>query len=329
MTAPANDTLDTRNLTDMELKPSTAAGLPQGREHPVLVVLDSRRTSRRYEIKRQCFTAGRDESCDIVLHDSNCSRKHAQLEFLNFDDAQSKPRITLTDLESRNGTYVNGVKVSTVELKSGDKILLGQTLVGYYLWDDATLRAENSLLRNASTDAMTGLYNRGFFQSTLQREFHRALRYQRALSLVFIDLDHFKSVNDSYGHPIGDKVLIEVSGVVLANTRTNDFACRYGGEEILVILPETPLDSAMIYTTRLRQKINALDIPVGAATLHVTASFGVAAIQPGMREPEDLLKHADNACYRAKRDGRDRICSAAGEENELEQTQPLAQLAKG
>lgn len=296
------------------------------REHPVLVVLDGRRTSRRFEIKQEAFLVGRDEACELVLNDANCSRHHAKLTYSNLNDTEGKPRIVLTDLESRNGTYVNDVKVSTVELQHGDKILLGRTLVSFYLWDEATLRAEETLLRSANTDALTGLYNRGFFQNTISREFERALRYQRELSLVILDLDYFKSVNDNYGHPVGDKVLIEVANLCLESSRGNDFPCRFGGEEFMIILPETSLEDATAYAVRLREKIKALEIQVGAATIHITASLGVAAIHPAMQDPDELVKLVDSMMYRAKNEGRDRVCSATGEAQELELTRSNSQL---
>ncbi len=298
--------------------------LPSGREHAVLVVLDGRRTSRRYEIKQQELTVGRDDTADIVLHDANCSRRHARFIFTNLSEPVAKPQIALTDLDSRNGTYVNGVRISTKELSNGDKILLGRTLIGFYLWDEVTFRAEDSLLRSASTDALTGLYNRGFFQSTLIREFHRSRRYQRPLSLVLMDVDNFKGINDTYGHPIGDKVLIEISNLLLANARGTDFACRYGGEEAVLILPETDLEGATLYAERLREKLKALAITAGQRTIHLTASFGVAQLRDEMKGPEDLVRCVDSATYHAKKEGRDRVHAQATGWEDSQHTRPMA-----
>lgn len=316
--------VETKKLSGYMTAPLAAQSAASGqREHAVLVVLDGRRTSRRYEIRKAEFAVGREEACDLVLHDVNCSRRHASFTFLNLDKAGEPPRIKLTDLDSRNGCYVNGELVHSKELKSGDKILLGHTLLGFYLWDDVTLRAEDSLLRNASTDQLTGLYNRGFFQSTLTREFHRAIRYQRPLSLLFVDLDNFKSINDGHGHQVGDKVLTEVAAFIQATSRGNDFACRYGGDEIVLILPETDLESGNAFASRLREKLKRLEVRLSHTTIHLTASFGLGVLDPSMKQPEDLLKLADDAIYKAKREGRDRICTLSLADPELNLTRPL------
>lgn len=297
--------------------------LGTGREHAVLVVLEGRRTSRRYEIKKPEYTVGRDDTCDLVLHDTNCSRVHAKFCFNNFDDCETRPKITLTDLQSTNGAFVNGNRVESAELKSGDKILVGKTLIGFFVWDDLTLKAEDSLLRSASTDGLTGLYNRGFFNHALTREFNRAVRYKRLLSLVLVDLDHFKQLNDAHGHTAGDRVLREIATLITNGSRGNDFVCRYGGEEIAILQPETALPGSMVHAQRLCTAIRALTIDHQGKQLHVSASFGIAEYEEWMRDPDHLLRAADSALYRAKREGRDCVFSHEGYTEEAAVTEPL------
>ncbi|MBI4604489.1 MAG: GGDEF domain-containing protein [Planctomycetes bacterium] len=300
-----------------------ARGLGCGREHAVLIVLDERKTSRRYEIKKAECTAGRDETCDIVLQDSNCSRAHAKFVFANIDDATAPPRVAVHDLQSTNGTFVNGSSVGSAELKSGDKILVGRTLLGFFLWDDLTLKAEDALLRSASTDGLTGLYNRGFFNSALAKEFGRAARYKRPLSLILMDLDHFKALNDAHGHTAGDRALREVGALLLRESRAQDLPCRYGGEEVALLMPETGLPGAAAHAQRLRVAVRDLSVQAGEAALRFTASFGVAAFEDWMREPDHLLRAADMALYRAKREGRDRVATHEGYGEESAPTEPL------
>jgi diguanylate cyclase (GGDEF)-like protein/PAS domain S-box-containing protein len=166
----------------------------------------------------------------------------------------------------------------------------------------------------AVTDELTGLFNRrGFFQLG-EREFERALRFNRPLAALMFDIDHFKRVNDTHGHPVGDKVLRALADCVRQNTRGIDVAGRYGGEEFVLVLPETPLPEAVQIAERLRQSITDLSVPICPANgdsppaeIHITVSIGVAVALPGIRNLADLLEQADHAMYRGKDLGRNRV----------------------
>ena len=159
----------------------------------------------------------------------------------------------------------------------------------------------------AVTDELTGLFNRrGFFQLG-EREFERALRFNRSLAALMFDIDHFKRVNDAHGHPVGDQVLRALADSVRQNTRGIDVAGRYGGEEFVLLLPETPLQEAVQIADRLRQSIADLSVPICPANgdfppvkIHITVSIGVAVALPGIRNLADLLERADHAMYRGK-----------------------------
>lgn len=152
-------------------------------------------------------------------------------------------------------------------------------------------------------DGLTGCYNRREFDRQIERQVANANRYGKSLSLVMFDLDHFKQVNDTYGHPAGDAVLAAVSEAIRNEIRTGDSLCRYGGEEFAIILPETPLHRAVELSDRLRRVVADLMIPAGEETLQVTASFGVAAAQ-GTEKGCDLVGAADAMLYAAKKAGR-------------------------
>lgn len=298
--------------------------LKSGRQHPVLVILDGKRTSRRFEVKKPEYSLGRDETCDMVLHDTNCSRVHAKLLHANFECAGEPPRVLLADQRSTNGCFVNGKKVDTVELRTGDKILVGKTLIGYFIWDDATLQAEDALLRSASTDGVTGLYNRGFFNNAIQKELSRAERYKRPASLVLVDVDRFKACNEEHGQAAGDKVLRRIAEVLSSHARSNDLVCRYGGDELAVILAETTLPGAVAQAKRMCGLIRELETPHEGTTLKVTASFGVSEYEPWMTTADHFIKAADAALYKAKRDGRDCVRSNEGYSEENAPTDRIA-----
>ncbi len=163
----------------------------------------------------------------------------------------------------------------------------------------------------AVSDGLTGLYVRRYFDLRMDEEFGQAQRYRRAFSLILLDIDHFKQLNDTYGHQTGDRVLQQFAALLRAHTRRTDISCRYGGEELAVILPETRLDQAAVLADKLRDLI--ADTPFLGAyneTLAVTASMGVAEFRETQKWPADMLRAADEALYRAKHEGRNRVCLA-------------------
>ncbi len=170
---------------------------------------------------------------------------------------------------------------------------------------EANLRLENL----AVTDGLTGLFNRRHFDSLLVGELQRSLRYKVPVSVVLVDIDHFKQVNDTYGHSTGDQVLRNLSRVVMGGVRTTDFVARFGGEELAVILTQTPLQGAFEVAERLRAMVAAAPHDYQGKAIFKTASFGVASYdgQGAPVSPEELLGRADQALYRAKHEGRNRV----------------------
>ncbi len=164
-------------------------------------------------------------------------------------------------------------------------------------------------LRLATHDSLTGLGNRSAMQSAMEREIQLANRYQQPLSLVVIDIDHFKHINDQFGHTSGDDVLKEVARNIQAVSRLTDLTFRYGGEEFIVILNKTPEQGATVIAERLRLFIEGLRIESAQQQIKVTVSLGCATLQPGESGTE-LFDRADKALYQAKRSGRNRVVSA-------------------
>ncbi|MSQ52892.1 MAG: diguanylate cyclase [Betaproteobacteria bacterium] len=175
----------------------------------------------------------------------------------------------------------------------------------------ANLKLRDSLRSMSLRDALTGLYNRRYMDDALQREIHRVGRSGKPVSLIMIDIDHFKRFNDTYGHDAGYYVLAAVAQVLPKNLHSSDLACRYGGEELTVVLPEASLACAIERAGILREAIRALSLRHREQTLPVlTASFGVASFPGHGANATELMKAADQALYRAKHLGRDQVCAA-------------------
>jgi diguanylate cyclase (GGDEF)-like protein len=171
---------------------------------------------------------------------------------------------------------------------------------------------EERLRELSNTDYLTNLHNRRSFMETAEIEFSRARRFGSSLAIVMIDVDHFKRVNDGYGHGIGDEILKLVGKILAQEVRRHDVAARYGGEEFCFLLAETDEEQARVMAERCRERIEASQLMVRGSAVRVTASVGIAAYpHQGITRVEQLIDLADGALYRAKRDGRNRVAIAA------------------
>jgi diguanylate cyclase (GGDEF)-like protein len=168
-----------------------------------------------------------------------------------------------------------------------------------------------SLERDVIHDPLTGIFNRRYLDARLEEEVVRARRYKLELSTLLIDLDHFKRINDTYGHHIGDLVLRRTCALIARMSRPNDTVARYGGEEIVVVAPHSTSEAAEAFAERLRRLIaeESIDLPDGRGTIAITASIGVASLSTN-ENSANLLQRADGAMYQAKHLGRDRVCKA-------------------
>lgn len=172
----------------------------------------------------------------------------------------------------------------------------------------ANLKLRDKLQAQSTRDALTGLFNRRYMEESAQRELRRAARKQRELSVIMIDVDHFKELNDTFGHDAGDAMLCEIARMLQTHSRKDDIACRYGGEEFVVILPEASLEASRQRAEQLRQKIKNLNVHHrGVPLTPVTLSFGIAGYPAHGASLGAILRAADVALYRAKREGRDRV----------------------
>ena len=199
-----------------------------------------------------------------------------------------------------------GASVTTWVIGTVTPLVVAPIVSWYFVHVMQELRTARDLAQTLSiTDVLTGVFNRRHFLAQAEAEFAKAQRYKIAMSIIMLDIDHFKSVNDSYGHSAGDNVLVGVSQVIAKCLREPDVLARYGGEEFIVLLPQTGSDEAMVVVERIRQEVATLKVPHGdAQSISVTVSLGVAAISESANTLETLLKHADAALYQGKARGR-------------------------
>ncbi len=214
------------------------------------------------------------------------------------------------DLGSTNGTYVNDDLVhDDGRLRHGDQLKVGRTILKFIVGDNVEVEYHEEIYRLMTTDGLTQLHNKRYFDEMLDREVARAKRYKRSFSLLVFDIDLFKNVNDRFGHLAGDAILRQLGAVLLGRLRVNDVLARIGGEEFALITPEVGLDGAKELAGKINRLIGDTRFEFEGARVNVTVSIGVAEWQTHYEDPADVLKAADDKMYEAKRNGRNQVCA--------------------
>ncbi|APR80373.1 GAF domain/GGDEF domain protein [Minicystis rosea] len=272
------------------------------RDRPYLHVLAGSNIHEMYRLEESETFLGRGQNATIRLNDDGISRRHARI-------FQSGGELVIEDLKSSNGTTVNGTPVTLQTLKDGDKIRLGSTTILKFTYNDhLDEHFQQQMYEAATLDGLTKAYNKTYFLKRLDEEIAYARRHQTHLSLLMFDVDHFKRVNDTYGHLAGDYVLQRLAKVAMSTVRAEDVFARYGGEEFGVICRGVPLPSAGVLGERLRSTVEATPFEHGGLRLPVTISIGVAGYPEAQVETRDqFIAAADSALYEAKRGGRNRV----------------------
>ncbi|OLC53245.1 MAG: hypothetical protein AUH92_06400, partial [Acidobacteria bacterium 13_1_40CM_4_69_4] len=235
------------------------------------------------------------------------SREHARLE-CSWNPESQVATYHLADLDSTNHTFVNSARIESVELREGDKIQIGDTVLKFVLLDEIEAKFHEEVRNLISYDQLTGLLTKESLYLALDRELQRCLRYELPISILMMDLDRFKSVNDARGHLMGSHVLTEVGRLIRDSLRTVDVAARYGGEEFLAYLAESTTLGAGQAAERIRKAIEGHRFTLDGVTIQVTISIGVACCPEHGRDVRTLVGRADRALYRAKESGRNRVC---------------------
>lgn len=269
---------------------------------PMLVAMHGALLGRAYKLECDILTIGRSVQCDIQIDDENVSRNHAEL-------ALRDGIVYLRDLKSTNGTYVNSKKVSEAPLADGDLILIGAILFKYLLSASVENRFFDQMYALATTDFLTGTSNRQNLMNCLEQEFDRSFRYQRPLALILYDIDKFKEINDSFGHLAGDQLLMESCRIVTAQIREQDVYGRFGGDEFMIVCPETTIGQALPFANRLGLQVSQTSFSFKEKVLAFTISLGVAEFSRDMKSVTELIDRADAALYKAKQSGRNQIAT--------------------
>lgn len=278
----------------------------QGTGNDCLVVIyttEKALLGKRFVLESSPVRIGRGPDNHIVLEGDSVSRRHAHLERRRDEDWYA------VDDRSTNGTYVNEDQIpGEVQLENGDRIKIGPTILKFLSGADAEAKYHEEIYRMTIIDGLTQIHNKRYLQEALERDVMRARRHDRDLCALMFDIDHFKGINDRYGHLAGDHVLRELARIIQERTRKDEVFARYGGEEFAIILPETDLDGARLLAETLRERVAEHQFVFQGEEILVTISMGAAALEPDMVST-DLIKAADEKLYEAKRGGRNRVCA--------------------
>ena len=279
---------------------ASSLGGPTGGAHEMLVTIYGARIGHKIDLTpdRQQVTIGRDPNADITVNDDSVSRAHCRL-------VREGESWMVEDLGSTNGTYLSGQSVQRSPLRDGELLKVGSTIFKFLTGNNIEAAYHEEIYRMAIFDGLTGIHNRRYFEEFVEREIHRSHRHGRPLSLLLFDVDHFKAINDQFGHLTGDYVLRHLALIVRRRVRREELFARYAGDEFVVVLPESALDDALKFAEHIRAKLKEAEFEFEAQKLTITISVGGAEIAPDITAPTQLVAAADAALYRAKSRGRD------------------------
>lgn len=255
-----------------------------------------------FDLDEEVISVGRNADNSIPLEFNGVSRYHFKVS------AKSDGHY-VEDCGSKNGTYLNNKKVEEPTLlEKSDVIKIGSVALKYLPKGDPERLTYDKLNLEANTDKHTGCFNKTYFNNKIALEVNKSKVTGSPLSLIIFDLDHFKKLNDNFGHDAGDFVLKEMAQLIRTNgIREIDIFARYGGEEFVILLPKTNLKQSFEIAERLRKLIENKEFLYEAQRLPVTASIGVADYRQGVTTGTDLFKRADEAVYKAKEGGRNQV----------------------
>ncbi len=295
-----------KTICDRKAVPSQSAEL-KAEQAIVLTVIAGSDTDfgKHFVLERKRTAIGREKVNDIVLNDGKVSKAHCEVSVIRSQSGIEQ--INILDLDSTNGTYVNGDLVVQTVLKAGDKIQAGATILQLSYSDEIEREYHAKLFDFAAHDALTGLYNKRFIINEMENHCRIARRSDRAFSIILIDIDDFKQINDRFGHLAGDEYLKLLAALMRNTLRDQDIAGRIGGEEFLFILPETAVDGALQLGVRIRKAVQDFVLPYQNSEIGTTISAGVCQYEKGLKDTREFLELADQALYEAKKSGKNKV----------------------
>lgn len=289
---------ETRVTRVSELKNISASG------DAFLVCIYGPDLGKRWSLGPGNFSVGRGPQNDIVLDLDNVSRRHC--EFTSVAGS-----VSVRDLGSTNGTYRNDVEVAEHLLTNGDHIKVGGAIFKFLSGGNVESLYHEEIYRMTIMDGLTQIHNKRYFLEAIEREMARCARFERPLHLIMMDLDHFKGVNDEYGHIAGDYVLREFAKIVRDRVRTEEVFARYGGEEFALVIPEVSTPKVGAYAEKVRSLVEEHEFVFENRVIPVTISQGVAQMPKGRGDVQHFIQLADDKLYEAKRTGRNRVCGVS------------------
>lgn len=297
---------DVREEPTQVLQVPAPLAVPTGTSAYLIVLASPGSTGKMFRLEPGQRILGRAHGACVRLESRGISRHHAKLH-VDPDGA-----VLLEDLGSKNGTFVQGEVVkpgARLRLKDGDKLQIGDsTILKLSYQDSLDLEFQQTMYASATRDAMTGAFNRRYFDESLPKEFSFSVRHGLPLSLVILDIDRFKHINDTWGHLAGDHALVEVAHILGSGVRSEDVFARIGGEEFALLLRDCPHQNALALAERMRARIEHRIVTYEGRRLPITLSAGVSTLvnrcHPDARH---LIADADSALYQAKRNGRNRV----------------------
>jgi diguanylate cyclase (GGDEF)-like protein len=282
------------------------------RRTPIVTFLSGAAMGKVFEIGDSEVVLGRHPECDVVLDEDSVSRRHAKLV------PQEDGSVVIEDMASTNGTFIDGQRVLISSVADGATIRIGSSVgLRFSFQDCVQARVQRQLFDAATQDGLTGIYNQRYFLRRLEEEFSFCSRHGGKLALVLLDVDRFKEINDTLGHTAGDSVLVALPDVVASAIRLEDVLCRYGGDELAILLREVTSASAAVFAERIRSTVEQTPIAItdyggGKHSVRLTVSVGVAALDCTLHPSASaLLAAADRGLHRAKDVGGNSV--AAGE----------------
>ncbi|MCC6644781.1 MAG: diguanylate cyclase [Polyangiaceae bacterium] len=291
------------------LKTIVSTSEPRARDRGVLTVTGGEEAGRLISLSEAQFTFGRSDEATVRLADVSLSRIHARL-------IRAGGHWIIADAGSTNGTFVNDARLTKpVALADGDRVQLGSsTVLRFSLVDQAEEQSLRQVYEAAMKDGLTGVSNRKHLEERLDAEVAYALRHETELSLVMLDVDHFKRVNDTFGHPAGDAVLRFMAATLQQTLRTEDLLARYGGEEFCILVRGVDARTTTTVADRLRLWISQSPVDWQGQQIWITSSAGVASLAccGEARDKATLVSTADQRLYKAKHGGRNRVVGPDG-----------------
>lgn len=292
---------------DMSITDQTAAVAPKSvrtKQWPTLLVMSGDSAGKVFRIERDRVVIGRSRISDIVLVDHGISRQHFLIR-------QEGGEYVVEDMGSTNGTIVNGRRIERHVLVAGDRVQIGpEVVLQFGFFDDAEEGLAMRLYEAATRDPLTRAHNRRAFLERLSAEISYAARHKEKLALLLVDVDYFKSVNDSYGHDVGDEVLREVARIIGGSLRNEDVFARWGGEEFVILARGLSTKNGRKLGERVRTAFEKAVMAIQGHRFRVTVSIGVAELTECKRDErtgDALLRLADERLYAAKQAGRNRV----------------------